>query len=307
MDNQDFVEKSLQRWDAFSLNYINYMQRNTSVFAFTLLNMLRIQQSKRILDAGCAGGYLHQYIINRKQKDCELYAIDFSPKMVEIAAQRMTKYQQNAPNLINFDHVTQEELQNVQIDNPAFKEFNYNLGVASVENLSTFQNDFFDTYFSNLVYHLIQNPILAFQEAYRVLKQGGNNYNILGLFGMTVLSKKEKCKLSTLQQEVFLEIGLLKPEQAFAGFIEDKQIIIEQAKQVGFKNILCWTQNAPFDCFTVDQLLQNGMKAIYDLYLAQDQETQQKISSLLQKKFDDQFNIVGEPFGVECIFLIGEK
>ena len=59
MDNQSFAEKSLKTWDSFSSNYINYMQRNTSVFAYTLLNMLKIHESKRILDAGCGGGYLH--------------------------------------------------------------------------------------------------------------------------------------------------------------------------------------------------------------------------------------------------------
>ncbi|KAM3141698.1 hypothetical protein pb186bvf_006303 [Paramecium bursaria] len=214
------------------------IKKNTSVFALTLLNMLKIQESKRILDAGCGGGYLHQYIVNRKTQDSEIFAVDFSPNMVSIAASRMDKFIKHAPNLSNFDETNQVDIQNVQlgivtikiIDNPAFKQFNYHLGVASVEDLSQFQSDFFDTYFSNLVFHLIESPKLAFQEAYRVLKNEGR-------FGITIWGKKENCSCITFQQDSLLELGLLKPEQAYQNFVEDKQIIIDQAKQAGFKNI----------------------------------------------------------------------
>ncbi|KAM3141695.1 hypothetical protein pb186bvf_006300 [Paramecium bursaria] len=262
--------------------------------------MLKIQESKRILDAGCGGGYLHQYLLNRKTQDSEIYAVDISPTMLLIAASRMDKFIKHAPNLSNFYEIKQEDISNEQLDNPAFKQFNYHLAIVSIEDLSQFQSDFFDTYFSNFVFNWIENPKLAYQEAFRVLKNGGR-------FGITVWGKKENCSSITFQQDALLELGLLKPEQAYSNFVEDKQIIIDQAKQAGFKNILCWSQFVPFDYFSVEQILKNGSRVFRDIISQQDEQTQKKIGELLQKKFDEQLVQKGEPFGLESLFLIGQK
>lgn len=44
-----------------------------------------------ILDAGCGAGYLHPLMINSKKDNANLYAFDFSPKMIQRAAIRMKR------------------------------------------------------------------------------------------------------------------------------------------------------------------------------------------------------------------------
>lgn len=52
---------------------------------YTLMNMLRIENSNSILDAGCGPGLLIPEIIMRKQKECKLVSIDISKNILNSA------------------------------------------------------------------------------------------------------------------------------------------------------------------------------------------------------------------------------
>ena len=100
-----------------------------------------IRNGMRILDVGCGAGK-NLLKIDSEYEDCELYGIDISEKMVEIAEQNSA----NAKNRIVF----------VNID---FLEFN--------------SEKKYDVIIFNYVLHHMEKPQLAVEKAYSLLKNNG--------------------------------------------------------------------------------------------------------------------------------------
>lgn len=55
-------------------------------------------------------------------------------------------------------------------------------------------------YYAGFVYHLIGNPVKAFNEAYRVLKIGGR-------MGFSIWGRKELANNYTILKETAIEVG----------------------------------------------------------------------------------------------------
>jgi len=100
-----------------------------------------IRNGMRILDVGCGSGK-NLLKIDSEYEDCELYGIDISEKMVEIAKQNSA----NARNHIVFANID-------------FLEFN--------------SEEKYDVIIFNYVLHHMEKPQLAIEKAYSLLKNNG--------------------------------------------------------------------------------------------------------------------------------------
>lgn len=100
-----------------------------------------IQNGMSILDVGCGAGK-NLLKIDSEYEDCELYGIDISEKMVEIAKQNSA----NAKNRIVFANID-------------FLEFNL--------------EEKYDVIIFNYVLHHMEKPQLAVEKSYSLLKKNG--------------------------------------------------------------------------------------------------------------------------------------
>ncbi|TVQ45134.1 MAG: methyltransferase domain-containing protein [Gloeocapsa sp. DLM2.Bin57] len=104
------------------------------------LNLLHINPPKQILDLGCGTGLLLQALLARFP-EAKLVGIDYSLEMLNIAKQRL-------PDTVE-------------------------LHLGSAEDLPFTENSF-ELVISTSAFHYFPNPVVAIQEATRVVKTNGN-------------------------------------------------------------------------------------------------------------------------------------
>ncbi|CAK92818.1 unnamed protein product (macronuclear) [Paramecium tetraurelia] len=294
----DVIFRTAKGWDSFSDKYARRIQKNTSVFFMTLLNMLHYEEANSILDAGCGAGYLHQHMLNQKKPEAHLYGFDLSSEMVRRAGARM-KRSLNKEQIGSLDILTHEEVDSVKFDDEIFKKINYHLSVGSVEDLSQYNNEIFDIYVCNLVYQIIGDQPKAMSEAFRVLKPGGK-------VGITVWGKKENCSALWFLKELAFETGLAPAGMQGGRFVSDPEELITLATNAGFINPICWSQMTPFDVVSmknveeffnpeIEGILANSTKEQIDIYY-----------KALEKMIND-YKREKKPFPFECYLLVAEK
>ncbi|CAK85212.1 unnamed protein product (macronuclear) [Paramecium tetraurelia] len=289
-------------WDAYSRSYLN-IQKNPASFQLSLMNMLRFEEAEEILDAGCAGGQLHQYILQQKKNNCKLAACDFSIEMVKLAAARMLKFLNN-PLHGGISEISPEEIENADLstfdisslDCPLLEQNNYKIFQGDVQSLPQLNNNQFDIYISNMVIHLVENKDQAIQEAFRVLKPGGKIGIVIPVASGNVMMKTlTKC---------FIEAGLIKEIPFKPTNIETREDIINFMSKHGFQDIICWNQTIPFDLFEINdnyifpqfkEILDKAPKEQVDQFYAL---YKQEISNRLTQNL---------PFTVESLSLIAKK
>ncbi|MDL4840195.1 class I SAM-dependent methyltransferase [Aquibacillus rhizosphaerae] len=140
------TEEAIKRWDTFadtySKNHSEQGDLHKEVFLNpTILSLLGNVRNKKILDAGCGEGYLSRIL---SKSGARVTAVDYSPRMIEIAKERTPK-----ELLIDYRQSNCEDLNN-------FKDKSYDLIV------------------SNMVIQDLTNYEKAFQEMYRLLVNGGS-------------------------------------------------------------------------------------------------------------------------------------
>ncbi|MFD2045470.1 class I SAM-dependent methyltransferase [Ornithinibacillus salinisoli] len=146
MDQNVGTEESIKRWerfaDAYSQNHSEQGDLHKEVFLTpTLLSLLEKVENKSILDAGCGEGYFSRILA---RSGANVIAVDYSKRMLEIAQERTSK--------------------DIIID--------YQYG--NCEDLHFLQDCTFDVIVSNMVMHDLAKYEKAFQEMYRLLKNGGS-------------------------------------------------------------------------------------------------------------------------------------
>lgn len=161
------TEEAINRWDRFADAYSSMHGEqgdlNKEVLLTpTLLSLIGCVKDKRLLDAGCGEGYLSRILADR---GAEITAVDYSPRMIEIAKER-----------------TPEELL-----------INYQRG--NCEDLHFLNNNSFDIIVSNMVFHDLANYKKAFKEMFRLLvKEGLFIFSILHPCFITPESGWERTK-----------------------------------------------------------------------------------------------------------------
>ncbi|CAD8135601.1 unnamed protein product [Paramecium pentaurelia] len=281
-------------WDAYSKSYLN-IQKNPATFQLTLMNMLRFEQADEILDAGCAGGQLHQYILQQRKKNCKLTACDFSMEMVKLASARMLKFLNN-PLDGAISEISAQEIENVDLNSPLFEQNKYKVFQGDVQSLPQLNDNQFDIYISNMVIHLVENKDLALQEAFRVLKPGGKIGIVIPVVsGNLLMSTLTKC---------FIQAGLIKDMPFKPTDIETREDIINFLYKHGFKEIVCWNQTIPFDLFDIDDnYIFPQFREILD---KASKEQVDQFYSLYKSEVQNRLNL-NLPFTVEALSLIAKK
>ncbi|CAD8139292.1 unnamed protein product [Paramecium octaurelia] len=281
-------------WDAYSKSYLN-IQKNPASFQLSLMNMLRFEEAEDILDAGCAGGQLHQYILQQRKKNCKLTGCDYSIEMVKLATARMLKFLNN-PLQGGISEISPQDVENVDLNSPLLEQNNYKIFQGDVQSLPQLNNNQFDIYISNMVLHLVENKDQAIQEAFRILKPGGK-------IGIVIPVVSGNLMMHTLTK-CFIESGLIKEMPFKPTDFENREGMINFISKHGFKDIVCWNQTIPFDLFDIDdnyifpqfrEILDKAPKEQVDQFYALfKQEVQNRLALNL-------------PFTVESMSLIAKK
>jgi tRNA (uracil-5-)-methyltransferase TRM9 len=130
-------------YDRIAASWYNF--RHRTIFQAALENLAKRWQRGRLLNVGCA----HGPDFPPFAKDFELYGVDVSGKMLELARKYATKY-----------------------------NFNVNLTQADARELP-FADSYFDFSIAVATYHHIEGEaerLKALKELYRVLKPGGEAF-----------------------------------------------------------------------------------------------------------------------------------
>ncbi|MFS0638226.1 class I SAM-dependent methyltransferase [Mesobacillus foraminis] len=139
------TEEAIKRWDSFadtySKNHTEQGDLHKEVFLNpTLCSLMESVKNKKVLDAGCGEGYLSRIL---SKSGAAVTAVDYSPRMIEIAKERTSK--------------------DLLID---YKQGN-------CEELTILEDKSFDLIVSNMVIQDLANYEKAFSEMYRLLVDGG--------------------------------------------------------------------------------------------------------------------------------------
>ncbi len=138
-------EESMKRWDRFADTYSAHHGEQGDLHKEVLLNpvlfsLMGSVTGKTVLDAGCGEGYLSRILASF---GANVTAVDYSPRMIEIAKDRT----------------------------PHDLEIKYKQG--NCEDVSFLDGEAFDVIVSNMVIQDLADYESAFQEMYRLLKDGG--------------------------------------------------------------------------------------------------------------------------------------
>ncbi|MER2008520.1 MAG: class I SAM-dependent methyltransferase [Psychrobacillus sp.] len=138
-------EDSIKRWDKFAekyaANHLEHGDPHKEVYLNpTLFSLMGNLNNKKVLDAGCGEGYLSRLM---EKAGAAVTAIDYSSKMIEIAKSRTTS------------------------------ELNIEFKQSNCENLHFIMEGTYDVVVSNMVIQDLEGYQQAFNEIYRVLREGG--------------------------------------------------------------------------------------------------------------------------------------
>lgn len=150
-------------------NAVAYDNLSDPMFEWGLavLNTLQLNGNERVLDAGCGSGRLTEELVARLPRGI-VVALDSSPKMLEQARQRLTKFGER----VEFMHTSLQE---------------FELPVAV------------DGIFSNAVFHWVPDHAIMFRALHRALKPGGwlvAQFGGVGNLAKTLRRAKEVAQLS---------------------------------------------------------------------------------------------------------------
>ncbi len=139
MKQQNHIQKNKNFFNIVAKHYDNYFLKDWFIKALKkTINTLNITENSRILDIGCGTGNL-LYLLERENKNLELYGIDISEKMLNIAKNKLK---------------------------------NSKLSIQSAEDID-FKDDSFDFVFSTEAFHHYSNYNQIMKNIYRILKKQG--------------------------------------------------------------------------------------------------------------------------------------
>ncbi len=139
MNKQNFIQKNRNFFNNIAKHYDNQLLKSWFMKALKkTINLIKIKENSKILDIGCGTGNLLK-ILEDENKNLEIYGIDISEKMLEIAKTKLKISK---------------------------------LSIQSAENID-FKDNSFDLVFSTEAFHHYSDYNLIMNNIKRVLKKHG--------------------------------------------------------------------------------------------------------------------------------------
>ena len=224
-------DKLRLHWNEYSKNYSSVRAHDNLPIISTLGNLVKIRNSKSIIDVGCGPGYGMKYITHILDHNAMIYGVDFSSVMIDICKDTFDKYDDFTSNKNNtFELVppTTDKLTLGEVKEENVKGVDVKAIEGDCECLP-FANEQFDTYISSLCLQITGNRVKAFNEMFRVLKPNGR-------FAVAVWGKKEDTTCRPI--EMTCERFGLKIESFFNfDFAKDPEKVVSELKEIGFSKV----------------------------------------------------------------------
>ncbi|EAS06071.1 UbiE/COQ5 methyltransferase (macronuclear) [Tetrahymena thermophila SB210] len=265
-------------WDDFSSQYIN-MDNGSSLFYLSLINMLKIQDRKSILEVGAGAGFLFNHTMNFKKHGAQYIATDLSEKMLQYILRRL-------------------QIEEPFKDGMLIDKYNLRIQKANGEELP-FEDNTFDCYIANLCLQITTDPVKMLKESHRVLQKGG-------VAGFSVWGDKEKSQLFTIIPQTLTENGCTYPQIRSNFHLNDREKLIKMVEDAGFTQVICWNQFSPYH--QTEQGMMDFLNSPSNItVLQQAGEKAEEIKSKLQQKIKSYLEQNKLPFGLDGLLIIGVK
>jgi len=169
-----------------------------------LVEKMRVKKGDRVLDVGCGTGRLALYVADIVGPSGLVIGIDPSPHRIRVAEPKLKDK----------------------------KRPNVRFMIGRGEDLSEFSDESFDHVCYSSVFHWVGDKKAAVEEAYRVLRPGGN-------VGMTTVDRSHPFAMQKMMEEIFSR----KPYagrvsfQSEMGMLVDRDELVKRLKTSGFDRI----------------------------------------------------------------------
>ncbi|KRX06268.1 hypothetical protein PPERSA_06239 [Pseudocohnilembus persalinus] len=286
-------------WDNFSTKYTTLISSCQSGLYCNMISMLKVERSKKILETAIGPAYMLPHLIQRVQKGTEITITDLSTKFLAIAEKR-TDIFLNDPysNLYNFDIETLPNFQQTR----KYDKLNLTIQKENSENLS-FSDESFDTYISSLCLQLTLDPKKMLKEAHRVLQKGGRAvFSVWGDF--------DKSTCFSIIPKILEKFEKVEKSKERSNFhLNDKEKLIQMAKDAGFSNIITFNTFTPMNFILnendIDQFLKIP-KNQQDALLA-GEENKEKVIEEAKKQIQKIIFEEHRTIGMDILVLVCDK
>ncbi|KAL4479122.1 hypothetical protein ABPG72_008952 [Tetrahymena utriculariae] len=255
------------------------MDNGSSTFYLSLINMLKIQDRKSILEVGAGAGFLFNHTMNFKKHDAQYIATDLSEKMLQYILRRL-------------------KIEEPFKDGMVIDKYNLRIQKANGEELP-FEDNTFDCYIANLCLQITTDPAKMLKESHRVLQKGG-------VAGFSVWGEKEKSSLFTIIPQVLTENGCTYPQIRSNFHLNDREKLIKMMEEAGFSQVICWNQFSPYHQ-SEERMMEYLNSPSNISVLQQAGEKTEEIKKQLSKKLKSYLEEKKLPFGLDGLIIIGVK
>lgn len=224
----------VKNWNALAKSYSTKHEQNIKQVANILRHALGLtyltQQDNTILDAGCGSGESIALELKRNlQVPAKVVGLDFSQEMVSLAQARLNELDRKGVS------------PDVKVE----------IMEGDIQALPFEGSDIYDYYVSNFCFNLVPNPTLGIQEAYRVMKKGGQ-------IGITIPAEFHEERLYTDLESAVIESNCDPASvrefcQAHFGKFS-RESFIELLEKCGFEVESCWYQQFLISLSSVEDL-----------------------------------------------------
>lgn len=230
------IDNMREGWDAYSLLYATNIEGKVLPSQMTLMNELAPGDKDLVLEAACGSGLFGAYHCISKPTTQKYHMIDLSPKMVNLASLRLAASLKSGKivkdvsslELGTFGGNDREFLANNGID----------IRAGNCEDLSHLYDDHtVDVFIGGLFVHLVPNPQIILQEAFRILKKGGR-------IGFSVFGAEENSLYFTLFDELIAKETKVEFKSKF--HLNDTTKLTEMLIKTGFKHPRFMRQDLSF-------------------------------------------------------------
>jgi ubiquinone/menaquinone biosynthesis C-methylase UbiE len=245
-------------WNRFSFIYYSSICRAFLSQTNILLTLSRVYKKTNILDVGCGPGIGTKLIASEIMNiETNIYAIDISDEMLNLAEKVFTEYDDFNYNINNYWDCRKEAIKGLKLEDDLQEIRRTKIGKivrflqGNAESLP-FENSQFDAYISNFCFMYNINFDKVLKEAYRVLKPQG-----VAAFSIIDWEKESKLVFSIFAN-ILKEYDIDLYQEIRTKLLNEKQnseFLRETMFANGFSKVYIESSTVIFDCFDESDFL----------------------------------------------------